>query len=152
MKIVLLLSLLTSFQALAQNQFIGQLTTPEYFDESPSTFQNNSSQSSRSVKIDRKNCEREAQERVVLNRLSYGTPEFQAQLQKVLDLAKLCNMSVGVDQNGDLVQINFANDTQNAINPRTAEHGSNRQFRFVFEERSKQNIHLSITEDAGLTG
>ena len=152
MKVVLLLTIFTSLQAMAQNQFVEQLTTPEYLSEVPSTFNNNGSRSSRSVKIDKKHCDLETQERSELNRLSYGTPEFEKKLEKVLALSSLCKMSVSVDESGDLVEINFENDTQNAINPRTAEHGSSRQYRFIFEERSKQNINLSITENAGLTG
>ena len=151
MKVVLFMTILASSHALAQNQYLNQITTPEYLDETPSIFQNNSSRSSTSVKIDQKNCDLETRERSELNQLTYGTPAFQAKLQRVLAFARLCRMSVGTDQNGDLVEINFENNTQNAINPRTAEHGSTRQYRFVFEERSKQNIHLAITENSGLT-
>ncbi len=152
MKVVFLLTLFTTFQAFAQNQYIDQLTTPEYLDESPSTFHNNSTRGSQFVKVDKKHCDLETRERAELNQLTYGTAAFESKLQKVLTLSRLCRMSVSVDPNGDLVEINFENNTKNAINPRTAEHGSNRQYRFVFEERSKQNINLSITEDAGLTG
>ncbi len=151
MKRVLLLTLITTFSAFAQNQYIDQLTNPQYLDESPSSFQNNTSRSSTTVKVDKKNCDLETKEREELRALSYGTPEFQSKLQKVLGYAELCRMSVGMDDSGNLVEINFENNTKNAINPRTSEHGSNRQYRFIFEERSKQNINLSITEDSGLT-
>jgi hypothetical protein len=152
MKVVYLMAIMTAFSAFAQNQYIDQLTNPEYLDESPSTFNNNGSRSRTSVKIDQKHCDLETQERAKLNQLTYGTPAFETKLQRVLALSRLCRMSVNVDENGDLVEIQFENNSQNAINPRTSENGSNRQYRFIFEERSKQNIHLSITDDAGLTG
>ena len=151
MKVIYLMSILTAFSAFAQNQYQDQVTTPEYLGDVPSIFNNNGSRSRNSVKIDQKHCDLETQERSELNQLTYGTPEFETKLQKVLTLSRLCRMSVSVDESGDLVEIQFENNTQNSINPRTSQHGSNRQYRFIFEERSKQNVHLSITDDSGLT-
>ena len=152
MKTVLILSLLTSFSAIAQEQYIDQLTTAEYKEEVSGTFANAGSVSSRHVKVDKKHCDLEAKARSELSGLVYGTPEYKEKLEKVLSLSRLCGMSVGVNSDEDLVQFNFTNDSKNSINPLTAANGSSRQYRFNFEERSKQNINLAITENAGLTG
>lgn len=152
MKAVLLLSILASFSAMAQNQYIDQLTTADYKEGVPTTFANNSSVSNTSVEIDKKHCNLEDKTRSEMSGLTFGTPAYKKKLEKVLSLSELCRISVGMDDNGDLVQISFTNDSKNAINPRTAAEGSNREYRFNFEERSKQNMNLAITENSGLTG
>ena len=153
MKAVLLLSIFASFSAMGQNQYIDQLTTAEYKkEEALPAFRNKSEVSSTNVQVDKKHCDLEAQARAEMSAFPSGSPEFQKKLERVLSLANLCNMDVGVDENGDLVQISFTNDSKNAINPMTSQEGSSREFRLNFEERSKQNMNITITENSGLTG
>lgn len=152
MKLLILTFAMISFNGSAEDRILTQLTTPEYREQAAQTFANNDFTSSSYVKVSQAQCERLSAEREKLRDLKFGTREFEAVMIEVRKLSELCGVEVSTNESGDVVGFSFTNDTQNRINPRTAEHGSEREFRFEFEERSIQNVNLQITENSGIDG
>jgi hypothetical protein len=64
----------------------------------------------------------------------------------------VCFQAVNASRDDLVIGFQFSNKTANRVNPRTSPHGSNRAFRFRFPERSRRNINIAITEDAGISG
>jgi hypothetical protein len=151
MKIALLLSLIVSLPLFAQD-YKSQLTKAEYKQDVPDTFNGDERfPSGTVVEVAPKACAEEKSERALLRELEPGTPEFKTKLQKILKLAEICSVSVQLNDKGELVAFQWENDSKNNINPKNGE-GTSRQYHFQFPERSKQNPHLAITDDSGLTG
>lgn len=83
---------------------------------------------------------------------SRGTDQFN-EAKRVMQIAeKKCYVNVVKDSEGKLMGIEFLNETNNAINPKTKDIDSSREYRFSFEERSARTVKLEITENSGLTG
>lgn len=149
MKVLLLIIL--SFSAFSQDLY-EQMTTPEYLNEDGSTYipgpgYGNSSTVVRNGTI---NCDKMDEIRSTLGDLT-GEAR-QAALDELRKYSKQCYINVKKNGDGKLVEMNFENDTKNAINPRTAPEGSTRSFYFQFDGREKQDMNLHITENSGLTG
>lgn len=126
-----------------------QLTTPEYKPDVADVYADDEFSGNRVVKISEKHCEELKRKRELIT-APYGTPEFEEAMKEIRPLQSLCYQDIS-EADGKVVGFSFSNDTENAINPRTADHGSTRDYRFVMEGRSKQNLHLEITENSGLT-
>lgn len=147
---LLILCLFAMTLSFAQTRY-EQLTNPQYLNDLPtSTYDpDNLPNSSSHVKLNNEFCRREQELRTQLP--SATGAQREALLKEILKNMKACSVNVIVD--GDEINgFSFTNESENAINPRTAEFGSNREFNFRFDQRNKQDMHLHITEDSGLTG
>ncbi|MBY0515869.1 MAG: hypothetical protein K2P81_03100 [Bacteriovoracaceae bacterium] len=119
---------LTQSEAIANDQ--------ERYDDS------RDSSSSKAIRVAPQYCE---QGQILRRQPKPNYPEIVA-------IEKLCHQSINVDNDGNVVGFEFTNETQNRVNPRTAENGSERVYRFLFPLRHSQNIHISLTENAGIAG
>lgn len=145
---VAIIAVLMSFGAKAQGLH-EQLTTPEYKPDVADPYTGDGFSANRALKMSEEHCERLKRKREEIT-APYGTPEFEQAMKELVPLSSLCYQDIS-SQDGKVVGFALSNDTENAINPRSAPHGSSRDYRFEMEERSKQNLHLSITENSGLT-
>lgn len=132
---------LLSLPLYANDELLRQLSTSERAEDLANEFQMiPSSAGSQALRISFEDCQKadELRREVPLN------------LKAVLYYGQLCSQTTYFT--GDkVVGFNFQNETKNAINPRTAEHGSTRSYSFEFPQRHVHNAHISITENSGLT-
>ena len=130
---------------------LNQLTSPEYLSDQGSYYTPTTgggiSMSVVSMKTEA--CELEDRYRRLMNN-STGA-QREAYLKEVLKYMRACSVDIFADGN-EVVGFKMENESKNAINPRTAEHGSSRSFSFEFDQRNKQDINIHITENSGLTG
>ena len=141
---LLALGLLASFSAaFASEEQIRQLTQPELVSADQGSYNDSlANPGSKSLKVSPEYCERG---RILRNE---PRPDYLA----IIEVEKLCYQSTYIDAREDVVGFEFVNETVNRVNPRTAENGSDRTFRFNFPLRHSQNMHISITENSGLSG
>ena len=131
-----------------------QGTTRFELRENPDIDFTNSTRFGVSVEqINRDYCLRAEEIRSRLRASGYGfrTPEFRAINDEAMAISKLCELRIVRDDDDQTVGIIFENNSANAINPWTENRHSQRIYRFNFEERSKQNINLRVTDNSGLT-
>ena len=146
----LLLLLCLSFSSVFAQSLKEQLTSAEYLNANGGAYIPTSGpNTTKSVKLDNHFCEEAAE----LRRDLWDLPEEERlqRVQVILRLESACSVRVR-EQNGKVAGFEFENDSKNAVNPRTAEHGSSRSFYFEFDQRNKRDINLNITENSGLTG
>lgn len=129
--------------AQANQDWLRQLIEPEYVSENQPAYDDRQDDfGTRTIKIFETPCLRaEAMRRE-------PHPDYPA----IIEIEKVCNQPVYVDAQQRVVGFEITNDSKNRVNPRTAEHGSDRTFRFRFPLRHSQNMHISITENAGIAG
>lgn len=143
-----LLTLSTVALAQTQEQY-NQLTNSERLPEvatplrlDPTNFGN-----SRSFAVNQQACDQANN-----LRRQHGFPMPPEVLQRVIALDSACGVRTNIDNRGDVVGFRLTNNSENETNPRTSEYGSERTFQFNFEDRSKQDINLEITENSGISG
>jgi len=149
-KLILVMTVIYSISLFAQNKHYEQVTRPEFKPDAADAYNPVGYPGNRVVKVQKKACEKAD----VLRLQIPGTSgdEREQLLKDIRKYSGMCYLDVKVDDNNDVVGISFENDTKNKINPRTAEFNSTRSYDFNFEARSKQDMHLHITENSGLTG
>lgn len=133
------------------DSLLKQLTTAEYKADVPDAFQNNQFPYSRLIEVSKKHC-KELRYRWSQVSAKPGTPEYQRAVEKLKPLTRLCYQSASVNDEGEVTAFTMTNETKNGSNPRTSPYGSDRQWIFSFSERSKQDMHVRITDNSGLTG
>jgi hypothetical protein len=140
----LALGLLASLPfAFANEEQIRQLTQTEYVSENQGPYDDGlANPSMRSLKVSAEHCE---QARILR---SAPRPDYPT----IIEIEKLCNQTVYIDEHENVVGFEFVNATNNRVNPRTAEYGSERSYNFHYPLRHSQNMHISITENAGIAG
>jgi|GEM_PF-2848161 len=140
---LLALSLLgTLASAYANEEQVRQLMQSEAVSSDQRSYDDSlADHNTRTLKIWPEHCERA--------RVLRSAP--QPDYPTIIEIEKLCNQAVYLDRNDNVVGFEFENKTKNRVNPRTAEHGSDRTYRFLFPLRHSQNMHISITENSGLT-
>lgn len=142
MTALVLLVLCSLAVAQANEEHLRQLTQFEEVSEAQGKYDEKLDLSfSRTLKISPEHCVRARELR------SRPQPHYPV----IVAMEKLCYQTAYVDSQERVVGFDFINETKNNINPRS-EHGSDRTFRFRFPLRHSQNMHISITENAGLTG
>ena len=141
---ILALGFLASLSsAFASEEQIRQLTRPEAVSADQGSYDDSlANAGSMSLKVSPEHCER--------GRVLRGEP--RPDYPTIIDVEKLCYQSASIDGQGNVVGFEFVNETLNRVNPRSAEHGSDRTFRFNFPMRHSQNMHISMTENAGIAG
>lgn len=129
--------------AFANEEQVRQLSEPEAVSSQQGSYDDSLAEhTARTLKIWPEHCERAR----VLR--SAPQPDYPA----IIEIEKLCNQSVYLDRNDNVVGFQIENKTKNRVNPRTAEYGSDRTYRFHFPLRHSQNMHISMTENSGLSG
>lgn len=129
--------------AQANEEQIRQLTQTEYVSENQGSYDDSlANAGTRSLKVSPEHCERARQLR----------REPQPNYMMIIEIEKLCNQTTYIDSNENVVGFEFVNDAINRVNPRIAEYGSDRAVRYHFPMRHSQNMHISITENSGLSG
>ena len=142
MTALLLTVLSTLSMAHANEEHLRQLTQSEDVSEAQGEYDEKLDTSfGRTLKISPEHCTRARELR------SLPQPNYPV----IVAMEKLCYQTTYVDSQEKVVGFDFTNETKNAVNP-MSEHGSDRSFGFRFPLRHSQNMHISITENAGLTG
>ncbi len=127
----------------ASEEQIRQLTQTEYVSENQVAYDDSlADPSMRSLKVSAEHCE---QARILRNA---PRPDYPT----IIEIEKLCNQAVYIDGTENVVGFELLNGAKNRVNPRTAEYGSERSYSFHFPLRHAQNMHISITENAGISG
>jgi hypothetical protein len=141
---ILALGLLASLSStFASEELIRQLTRPEAVSADQGSYDDSlANAGSMSLKVSPEHCER--------GRVLRGEP--RPDYPTIIEVEKLCYQSASIDGQGNVVGFEVVNETLNRVNPRTAEYGSDRTFRFNFPMRHSQNMHISMTENAGIAG
>lgn len=153
MRVVWVIFLLFASSAFAgkNEALLEQLSSPQFKYDVPDTFSGTDKTMSGVVKVSKEACAKLDEKRSFLAK-AWGTPRHAQILSEVKALSGLCYVDVKTNQNGDIVAINFENNTKNKINPMSSANPSSRQFRFEFGERSKTDLALRITENSGVSG
>lgn len=142
MKNYILPLLLLSTVSLAQNQFLGQVTIPQYSSEALYEGEMTSS-GMRSLNISRAYCEIYKNKRDDIQ-VYAGTERFLTEFQKLKPLSNLCSLQI------------FTSEATNNVTgfsfTREFENGGERSLRFIFDNRAMNDMHLAITDDSQLTG
>jgi hypothetical protein len=140
----LLLGLLGTVSiAFASEEQIRQLTTPESISAEQGSYDDGlASFGSQALRVAPEHCERGQ----ILRR--DPRPDYPT----INAIEKLCYQSTFIDNTANVVGFEISNETLNRVNPRTAEFGSERSYRFHFPLRHSQNMHIAITENAGISG
>jgi len=142
MKNIILPLLLVSTVSLAQNHLLGQLTIPQTSSESIHQGGYTSS-AMKYLKVSTAYCEIFQQKRDAIQ-VYAGTERFSEEFKKLEPLGNLCGITVFVDgESDDLAGFSYT---------RKFEDGGERNMRFIFENRSMNDMKLEVTEDSQLTG
>ncbi len=129
--------------AMANEEQFRQLTQTEYVPENQGSYDDSLADGGMgSLKVAPEHCERARQLR------SEPRPDYPA----IIEIEKLCNQATYIDRNGNVAGFEFVNATKNRVNPRTGQYGSDRAVRYHFPLRHSQNMHISITENSGISG
>jgi hypothetical protein len=148
---LILLTLMASLTTFAQVDFLEQATTAVYKDDVPDIYAPvKYGTGMRIVKSNTKSCEVAEELRKQLSGLE--GEERQKLIDEINRISKACYIDILVNEDKEVVGLRFENESKNNINPRTAAHGSSRLYQFEYADRSKQDMHLHITENSGLTG
>lgn len=141
-----LFSLILSSVAFGQ-ELLDQVTNPQHLIDENVEFSNNEMPAMKTLSFSPTHCQIQ---RDLRQQYSYPWPDdIRRQIQ---ENSELCYLSVNVNDDEQITGFQLSNETKNAINPMISENGSSRQWEFIFEERSRANIKIEITDDSGLTG
>lgn len=150
MEKLIILTLLASLSTFAQSLY-EQATTAEYKDDVADVYAPQPyGTGSRVVRANDYACSKADELRAQLPNVS-GEAR-QELIDEINYISRACYLNLLVNEDDEVVGMKFENETKNAINPRTGENGSTRLYQFEFADRSKQDMHLHITENSGLTG
>jgi hypothetical protein len=141
-----LFSLLISTHGFSQD-LLEQATKPEYLVDENVEFSNDEMPAMMTLSFSPTHCKIQ---RDLRQQYSFPWPDDIG--RQIRDNSELCYLSVDVNDDDQVTGFQLNNETKNHINPMTSENGSTRQYEFIFEERSRANIKISITDNSGLTG
>lgn len=136
--------LLLSFSAYSQST-LQQLTSPQPLGDTPGHYLPDplGGNAFRFIQLENDFCKKEAQLRAKLPQTTGAARE--ALLKDIIKYGKACSVWVRMDED-QVVGFELKNDTA------PSDFKSSRTWRFIFDQRNKQDINLQLTDDSGLTG
>lgn len=140
-----------------KNFSLNQLTRPDHISQERDVFTNEKSRSTtpKTFNVSENECSKLEQMRSSLPHRSH--PLFLDQVRLANAQAKRCQIRAVVDlDSGDISAIELTNTHSLKTNPDGSTDSTRpsptREFTFSFTERSRQNMHLEITDDVAVAG